>query len=124
MSHKPIISPVFDQPGAKFVLMPIGKKFPPIETEWQNKGHSFQEAAEHKGNMGIMAGNDFIGLDLDDPNEYEGLKATQDYEVGDSTRSRRVVVQMQRQHVTSIGKAWIQGRSGADQALQGWPTHR
>ena len=74
MSHKPIISPVFDQPGAKFVLMPIGKKFPPIETEWQNKGHTFQEAAEHKGNVGIMACNDFIGLDLDDPNEYEGFK--------------------------------------------------
>ena len=70
MIHKPIISPVFDQTGAKFVLMPIGEKFPPIEKEWQNKGHTFQEAAAHNGNVGIMAGNGFIGLDKDDLNGF------------------------------------------------------
>ena len=57
------IPSAFNQPGAAFVLLPDGIKFPPIEKGWQEKGHSFQEAAAHKGNVGILAGNGFIGLD-------------------------------------------------------------
>lgn len=65
---------VFNQEGAVFVLLPTGIKFPPIEKGWQEKGHSFQEAAAHKGNVGILAGNGFIGLDQDDPAAFEGLE--------------------------------------------------
>lgn len=65
---------VFNQPGAAFVLLPGGIKFPPIEKGWQEKGHSFQEATAHKGNVGILAGNGFIGLDQDDPSAFEGLE--------------------------------------------------
>ncbi|MCK9404983.1 MAG: YfjI family protein [Methanothrix sp.] len=68
------IPEVFNQPGAAFVLLPDGIKFPPIEKEWQRKGHSFQEAAAHKGNVGIMAGNGYLGLDQDDPSAFEGLE--------------------------------------------------
>ena len=65
---------VFNQPGAAFVLLPEGIKFPPIEKGWQEKGHTFQEATAHKGNVGILAGNGFIGLDQDDPTAFEGLE--------------------------------------------------
>lgn len=68
------IPAIFDQPGASFVLLPSGIKFPPQEKEWQKKGHSFQEAQAHKGNAGIMAGNGFIGLDQDDPSAFTGLE--------------------------------------------------
>jgi|GEM_PF-1173860 hypothetical protein len=68
------IPEVFDQPGAAFVLLPEGIKFPPIEKGWQEKGHTFQEATAHKGNVGILAGNGFIGLDQDDPAAFEGLE--------------------------------------------------
>lgn len=68
------IPEVFDQPGAAFVLLPEGIKFPPIEKGWQEKGHTFQEATAHKGNVGILAGNGFIGLDQDDPSAFEGLE--------------------------------------------------
>lgn len=75
--RKPQIPPVFDQPGAMFVQLRSGEKFPPIEKEWQNKGHLFQEAEAHvrkRGNIGIMAGRGFIGLDEDDPSEFNGLQ--------------------------------------------------
>jgi hypothetical protein len=64
---------IFDQPGAGFVYLPTGVKSPPIEKTWQEKPHSFAEAAAHKGNVGILAGNGYIGLDLDDPNAFVGL---------------------------------------------------
>jgi len=65
---------VFDQPGAAFVLLPDGIKFPPIEKAWQDKPHTIQEAVAHRGNVGIMAGFGFIGLDLDDPAAFTGLQ--------------------------------------------------
>jgi len=68
------IPAAFDQPGAAFVLLPAGIKFPPIEKEWQKKGHSFREATAHKGNIGIMAGNAFVGVDEDDPSAFQGLE--------------------------------------------------
>lgn len=71
------ISEVFNQPGAAFVLLREGQKYPPIETGWQNKSHNFQEATEHAargGNVGILAGNGFIGLDQDNPEAFKGLE--------------------------------------------------
>lgn len=68
------IPEVFNQPGAAFVLLPDGIKFPPLEKEWQKKGHSFQEAAAHMGNVGIMAGNDYVGLDLDNRVAFDGME--------------------------------------------------
>jgi hypothetical protein len=65
---------VFDQPGAAFVLLPDGVKFPPVERGWQTKPHTYQEAAAHKGNVGIMAGKGFIDFDQDDPAAFEGLQ--------------------------------------------------
>lgn len=64
---------IFDQPGAGFVFMRPGIKFPPIEKGWQKKPHTFQEAKAHKGNVGVLAGNGYIGLDLDNPAAFEGL---------------------------------------------------
>ena len=64
----------FDQPGAAFVFLRDGIKFPPIEKEWEKKGHSFQEATVHKGNVGVMAGSGYIGLDQDVPEAFEGLE--------------------------------------------------
>ena len=74
MIYKPSIPSAFDQPDAQFVLMPPGKKSPPIEKQWQKKGHTFAEAAAHRGNVGIIAGNGFIGLDKDDLTAFVGLK--------------------------------------------------
>lgn len=67
---------VFDQPGAAFVLLPVGIKHPPIEDEWQKpeKAHIFHEAMAHRGNVGILAGNGYIGLDQDDPVAFDGLE--------------------------------------------------
>jgi len=65
---------VFNQDRVAFVLLPEGIKFPPIEKGWQEKGHSFHEATTHKGNVGILAGNGFIGLDQDDPSAFKGLE--------------------------------------------------
>jgi hypothetical protein len=59
--------------GGNFVLLRAGAKFPPIEKGWQNKPHSFEEAAEHSGNVGILAGNGFVGLDHDRPDAFDGL---------------------------------------------------
>jgi len=56
------------------VLLPDGTKFPPTEKGWQEKAHSYQEATAHNGNVGILAGNGFIGLDQDDPSAFEGLE--------------------------------------------------
>ena len=63
----------FNQPGAAFVLIRDGEKFPPIGTEWQKKPHTFAEAVGHKGNVGILAGNGYIGLDQDEPEAFRGL---------------------------------------------------
>src|SRR5271157_4669668 len=67
------ISSTFNQPGAAFVLLPEGIKFPPIEKGWEKKGHSFQEATNHKGNVGVLAGDGYIGLDQDAPEAFKGL---------------------------------------------------
>jgi len=55
-----------------FVLLPAGKKFPP-EQGWPDNFHSFDEASSHNGNVGVKAGNGFIGLDLDKPDAFDGL---------------------------------------------------
>ena len=70
------VTEVFNQPGAVFVLMPTGIKFPPIEEGWQKpeKAHTYKEAKGHNGNVGILAGGGFIGLDQDDPAAFEGLE--------------------------------------------------
>jgi hypothetical protein len=68
------IPDIFNQPGAAFVFLPAGIKFPPIEKEWQNKPHTFTRAWAHVGNVGILAGNGFIGLDQDDPSAFDGLE--------------------------------------------------
>ena len=68
---------IFDQPGAAFVLLRAGEKYPPVEKEWQRKLHTFREAADHAkngGNVGVMAGFGYIGLDLDDPTAFTGLQ--------------------------------------------------
>jgi P4 family phage/plasmid primase-like protien len=67
---------IFNQPGAAFVLLPVGIKYPPIEDGWQKpeNAHAFHEASAHKGNVGILAGNCFIGLDQDEPTAFEGLE--------------------------------------------------
>lgn len=65
---------IFDQPGAGFVFMPPGVKFPPREKGWEKKPHTFAEAKAHKGNVGVLAGNGFIGLDKDNPSAFEGLE--------------------------------------------------
>jgi hypothetical protein len=67
---------IFDQPGATFVFLPSGIKFPPIEKGWEKKGHSFQEATSHAvkgGNVAILAVNGFIGFDQDVPAAFQGL---------------------------------------------------
>lgn len=69
----PAISSIFNQSGAAFVLLRDGIKFPPIEDGWQNKGHAFQETATHKGNVGLMAGNGYVGLDQDQPEAFQGI---------------------------------------------------
>ncbi len=72
------IPTVFNQPGAKFVFMADGIKFPPCEGGWQlpEKGHSFEEACKHGGNVGVRAGDPagdgsiYIGLDQDEPEAF------------------------------------------------------
>jgi hypothetical protein len=68
------IPEVFNQPGAGFVYLLDGVKYPPIEREWQKKPHTFAEAAAHKGNVGVLPGNGYIGLDKDDPAAFDGLE--------------------------------------------------
>ncbi|HQP56665.1 MAG TPA: hypothetical protein PLN83_11190 [Syntrophorhabdus sp.] len=77
MSEVPVIPLVFDQDNARFVLLPHGKKDPPIEKGWQKKFHGFREADDHakKGkNIGVMADGKYIGLDQDDPLAFDGLQ--------------------------------------------------
>lgn len=64
------------------MLLPAGSKFPPIEKAWQEKPHTFTEAVAHKGNVGVLAGNGYIGLDQDDPKAFHelGLPATTTWE--------------------------------------------
>jgi len=65
---------VFNQPGAGFVLLVKGRKDKPISKEWQKQPHSYDEAVAHNGNVGVVAGNGFVGLDLDDPAAFEGVE--------------------------------------------------
>ena len=67
------INSVFDLPGARFVFLRDGEKYPPIEGGWQEKGHSFKEAQIYIGNIGFLAGNGYIGLDQDNPAAFHGL---------------------------------------------------
>jgi hypothetical protein len=74
-----VVPNIFNQPGACFVLLPKGIKFPPMEEGWQKpeNAHTFQEATAHAaigGNVGALAGNGHIGLDQDDPAAFEGLE--------------------------------------------------
>lgn len=68
-----IIHSVFDQPNVMLVLLRKGVKFPPFEDGWQNNPHTFSEAVAHDGNVGVMAGNGFIGLDKDDPEAFQNI---------------------------------------------------
>jgi hypothetical protein len=70
------VSDVFDRVGAVFVLLPPGSKFPPLQDRWQlpENAHTFAQAQAHTGNVGILAGNGYIGLDKDDPSAFEGLE--------------------------------------------------
>jgi len=70
----PAIPEVFNQPGAGFVLLVEGRKDKPIEKEWQEHPHSYEDACRHRGNVGVVAGNGFVGLDLDDPAAFEGVE--------------------------------------------------
>lgn len=53
-----ILSSIFNQPAiAGFTFLKAREKYPPIEKEWEKKGHSFQEAADHiskGGNIGLI----------------------------------------------------------------------
>jgi hypothetical protein len=68
------LSSTFNQPGAAFAFLPDGLKFPPIEKGWEKKGHGLEEARRHVGNVGILAGNGYIGLDQDHPDAFKGLQ--------------------------------------------------
>ena len=72
-----MISKVFDQPKAGFVLLPSGVKSPPNRRGWQNRPYSFRDACTHRGNVGLLAGNGYISLDLDDPLAFNGLELPQ-----------------------------------------------
>lgn len=69
---------IFDLPGATFTFMAVGEKWPPIipAKGWQlpENGHSFEETLSYNGNVGFRAGNGYIGLDLDNPAAFEGLR--------------------------------------------------
>ncbi len=66
----------FDQPGARFVLLPVGLKFPPLQDGWQlpQNAHTYAEILAHDGNAGILAGDGYIGLDQDEPSAFGGLE--------------------------------------------------
>ncbi len=70
------IPAAFDQPGARFVLLPAGLKFPPLQDGWQlpENAHTYADTMVHDGNAGILAGDGYIGLDQDDPFAFEGLE--------------------------------------------------
>lgn len=70
------IPPVFDQPGAGFVTLLPGIKFPPPYKEWQKpeNARTYAQAQVHKGNVGVLAGNGYIGLDKDNPAAFDGLE--------------------------------------------------
>lgn len=67
---------VFNIPGALFTLMGNGSKFPPIipPEKWQYRenGHTYEEALNHFGNVGFMAGSplgeDLVSIGLDQDN--------------------------------------------------------
>ncbi|MEN6600680.1 MAG: bifunctional DNA primase/polymerase [Rectinema sp.] len=69
------IPEVFNQPGAGFVTLPAGIKFPPPYKEWQKpeNARTYAQAQAHKGNVGVLAGNGYIGLDKDNPPAFDGL---------------------------------------------------
>jgi len=72
------IPPVFNRPDATFTFMAAGEKWPPIipAKGWQlpENGHSFEETLTYDGNVGFRAGAGYIGLDLDNPAAFEGLR--------------------------------------------------
>jgi hypothetical protein len=66
----------FDQPGARFVFLPAGLKFPPLQEGWQlpQNAHTYSETLAHDGNAGILACDGYIGLDQDEPSAFDGLE--------------------------------------------------
>jgi len=68
----PAIDPVFNIPGAGFVLVPAGEKRA-VEKEWQKNPRTFEGACAHNGNVGIIAGAGLIVLDQDDMQAFNGL---------------------------------------------------
>lgn len=66
----------FNLPGAGFVTLPAGVKFPPPYAAWQlpENARTFAQARAHKGNVGILAGGGYIGLDKDNPAAFGGLE--------------------------------------------------
>jgi Bifunctional DNA primase/polymerase, N-terminal. len=71
------ISTVFNRPDVGFLFLPCGQKNPPDSNEWQKRQnqHTFQEAQTQKSirNVGVVAGNDYIILDVDDSTALNGL---------------------------------------------------
>jgi len=64
------IDKIFNQPEMNFVLLPKGRKSPPIEKDWPNKIHHYDEANEHVKSgcqVGIVLGNGYFGIDMDNP---------------------------------------------------------
>lgn len=65
---------VYDRKDVTFVLLPVGIKFPPQQVGWQlpENGHTYQEACEHNGNVGVRADryHGYIGLDEDVPEAF------------------------------------------------------
>src|SRR5271157_335661 len=68
-----MIPECFNQPGAKFTLPPNGKKKPGYD-DWQVNGYTYQEANAYPGNVGLLAGGDYISLDMDVPSAFAGCK--------------------------------------------------
>jgi len=72
------IAEVFNHPGAGFVTLPAGIKFPPQYKEWQKpeNARTFQQAQDHAakgGNVGILAGSGYIGIDQDNVIAFWGI---------------------------------------------------
>ena len=60
---------VFNQPGAMFVEIAEGRKFPPMKKNWQNQPLTFDEmmTRDPYHNFGLVAGGGYLGIDFDDP---------------------------------------------------------
>ena len=70
------IPKVFDHPGAAFVTLPTGIKFPPNYKGWQEPKNwrDYKRASKHGGNVGIIPANGYIGLDQDNPAAFSDIE--------------------------------------------------